>query len=44
MQYGLALPNGGVCGDPRVLAELGCLAEEAAHALWSFAAQRRGVR
>ena len=29
MQYGLALPNGGVCGDARVLAELGCLAEEA---------------
>src|ERR1051326_8074356 len=29
MRYGLALPNGGVCGDARVLAELGCLAEEA---------------
>lgn len=29
MQYGLALPTGGVCGDARVLAELGCLAEEA---------------
>src|SRR6266567_3992586 len=29
MQYGLSLPNGGVCGDARVLAELGCLAEEA---------------
>lgn len=28
MKYGLALPNGGVCGDARVLAELGCLAEE----------------
>ncbi len=28
MQYGLALLNGGVCGDARVLAELGCLAEE----------------
>ncbi len=23
MQYGLSLPNGGVCGDARVLAELG---------------------
>lgn len=29
MRYGLSLPNGGVCGDARVLAELGCLAEEA---------------
>ena len=29
MKYGLSLPNGGVCGDARVLAELGCLAEEA---------------
>jgi alkanesulfonate monooxygenase SsuD/methylene tetrahydromethanopterin reductase-like flavin-dependent oxidoreductase (luciferase family) len=29
MQYGLSLPNGGVCGDARVLAQLGCLAEEA---------------
>lgn len=29
MQYGLSLPNGGVCGDARVLAELGCLAEAA---------------
>lgn len=29
MQYGLALPNGGVCGDACVLAELGCLGEEA---------------
>ena len=29
MQYGLALPNGGVCGDARVLAELGCLGEVA---------------
>jgi alkanesulfonate monooxygenase SsuD/methylene tetrahydromethanopterin reductase-like flavin-dependent oxidoreductase (luciferase family) len=29
MQYGLSLPNGGVCGDARVLAELGCLAETA---------------
>ncbi|GCE31854.1 luciferase-like protein [Dictyobacter alpinus] len=29
MKYGLALPNGGVCGDARILAELGCLAEEA---------------
>ena len=29
MQYGLSLPNGGVCGDARVLAEFGCLAEEA---------------
>ncbi|GHO62464.1 luciferase-like protein [Ktedonobacter sp. SOSP1-52] len=28
MRYGLSLPNGGVCGDARVLAELGCLAEE----------------
>ncbi|HLH63315.1 MAG TPA: LLM class flavin-dependent oxidoreductase [Ktedonobacteraceae bacterium] len=28
MQYGLALPNGGVCGDARVLAELGRLAEK----------------
>ncbi|GHO49460.1 LLM class flavin-dependent oxidoreductase [Ktedonospora formicarum] len=27
MKYGLSLPNGGVCGDARVLAELGCLAE-----------------
>ena len=29
MQYGLALPNGGVCGDARVLVELACLGEEA---------------
>jgi alkanesulfonate monooxygenase SsuD/methylene tetrahydromethanopterin reductase-like flavin-dependent oxidoreductase (luciferase family) len=29
MRYGLSLPNGGVCGDARVLADLGCLAEEA---------------
>ena len=29
MRYGLSLPNGGVCGDARVLAELGILAEEA---------------
>ena len=29
MKYGLSLPNGGVCGDARVLAELGRLAEEA---------------
>lgn len=29
MQYGLTLPNGGVCGDVRILAELGCLAEQA---------------
>src|SRR5215471_13296600 len=29
MRYGLSLPNGGVCGDARFLAELGCLAEEA---------------
>jgi alkanesulfonate monooxygenase SsuD/methylene tetrahydromethanopterin reductase-like flavin-dependent oxidoreductase (luciferase family) len=29
MKYGLALPNGGVCGDARVLAGLGCQAEEA---------------
>ena len=29
MRYGLSLPNGGVCGDARVLAELGTLAEEA---------------
>src|SRR5690242_16128949 len=29
MKYGLSLPNGGVCGDTRVLAELGCLAEKA---------------
>lgn len=29
MRYGLSLPNGGVCGDARTLAELGCLAEEA---------------
>lgn len=29
MRYGLSLPNGGVCGDARVLAELGCMAEEA---------------
>jgi alkanesulfonate monooxygenase SsuD/methylene tetrahydromethanopterin reductase-like flavin-dependent oxidoreductase (luciferase family) len=28
MRYGLSLPNGGVCGDARVLAELGVLAEE----------------
>jgi alkanesulfonate monooxygenase SsuD/methylene tetrahydromethanopterin reductase-like flavin-dependent oxidoreductase (luciferase family) len=29
MRYGLALPNGGICGDARILAELGCLAEQA---------------
>jgi alkanesulfonate monooxygenase SsuD/methylene tetrahydromethanopterin reductase-like flavin-dependent oxidoreductase (luciferase family) len=29
MKYGLTLPNGGVCGDARILAELGCLAEQA---------------
>ena len=29
MKYGLALPNGGVCGDARILAELGCMGEEA---------------
>jgi alkanesulfonate monooxygenase SsuD/methylene tetrahydromethanopterin reductase-like flavin-dependent oxidoreductase (luciferase family) len=29
VRYGLSLPNGGVCGDARVLAELGILAEEA---------------
>ncbi len=29
MKYGLSLPNGGVCGDARILAELGCLAETA---------------
>ena len=29
MKYGLSLPNGGVCGDARILAELGCLAEQA---------------
>lgn len=29
MRYGLELPNGGVCGDVRTLAELGCLAEQA---------------
>jgi alkanesulfonate monooxygenase SsuD/methylene tetrahydromethanopterin reductase-like flavin-dependent oxidoreductase (luciferase family) len=29
MRYGLSLPNGGVCGDARILAELGMLAEEA---------------
>ena len=29
MRYGLSLPNGGVCGDARILAELGCLAEAA---------------
>jgi alkanesulfonate monooxygenase SsuD/methylene tetrahydromethanopterin reductase-like flavin-dependent oxidoreductase (luciferase family) len=29
MKHGLSLPNGGVCGDARVLAELGCMAEEA---------------
>ena len=29
MRYGLSLPNGGACGDARVLAELGCLAEQA---------------
>src|SRR5262245_60013888 len=28
MRYGLSLPDGGVCGDARVLAELGILAEE----------------
>src|SRR5215469_8399859 len=29
MKCGLSLPNGGVCGDARILAELGCLAERA---------------
>jgi alkanesulfonate monooxygenase SsuD/methylene tetrahydromethanopterin reductase-like flavin-dependent oxidoreductase (luciferase family) len=29
MRYGLSLPNGGVCGDARVLAEFANLAEEA---------------
>jgi alkanesulfonate monooxygenase SsuD/methylene tetrahydromethanopterin reductase-like flavin-dependent oxidoreductase (luciferase family) len=29
VRYGVTLPNGGVCGDARILAELGCLAEEA---------------
>jgi alkanesulfonate monooxygenase SsuD/methylene tetrahydromethanopterin reductase-like flavin-dependent oxidoreductase (luciferase family) len=29
MQYGLALPTGGECGDPRFLADLAALAEEA---------------
>jgi alkanesulfonate monooxygenase SsuD/methylene tetrahydromethanopterin reductase-like flavin-dependent oxidoreductase (luciferase family) len=29
MKYGLSLPNGGACGDARILAELGCLAEGA---------------
>ena len=29
MQYGLALLNGGVCGDALMLAELGCLGEKA---------------
>src|SRR5258708_35868565 len=29
MQFGLSPPNGWVCGDGRVLGELGCLAEEA---------------
>jgi len=29
MQYGLSLPNGGECADPRFLAELAPLAEEA---------------
>src|SRR5262245_39500130 len=29
MRCGLSLPNGGVCGDVRLLAELGCLAEKA---------------
>ena len=28
MQYGLELPNGGACGDPRVLTEFAQLAEE----------------
>jgi alkanesulfonate monooxygenase SsuD/methylene tetrahydromethanopterin reductase-like flavin-dependent oxidoreductase (luciferase family) len=28
MQYALALPNGGECGDPRILADLAALAEE----------------
>jgi len=28
MRYGLSLPNGGACGDARILAQLGCLAEE----------------
>lgn len=28
MQYALALPNGGVCADPHVLAEFARLAEE----------------
>lgn len=29
MRYGLGLPNGGVCGDPRTLAEFAHLAEQA---------------
>jgi alkanesulfonate monooxygenase SsuD/methylene tetrahydromethanopterin reductase-like flavin-dependent oxidoreductase (luciferase family) len=29
MQYGISLPNGGVCGDARTLAELAHIAEEA---------------
>src|SRR5579872_6746152 len=29
MQYGLSLPNGGECGDPRILAELAHRAEDA---------------
>jgi alkanesulfonate monooxygenase SsuD/methylene tetrahydromethanopterin reductase-like flavin-dependent oxidoreductase (luciferase family) len=29
MRYGICLPNGGVCGDPRTLADLAALAEEA---------------
>src|SRR5215831_16546875 len=29
MRYGVTLPSGGVCGDAHILAELGCLAEEA---------------
>ena len=28
MHYGIALPNGGVCGDPHTLASLATLAEE----------------
>ncbi len=29
MRYGICLPNGGVCGDPRTLADFAALAEEA---------------
>ena len=29
MHYGICLPNGGACGDPRTLAEFAALAEEA---------------